>query len=72
MLFMKTHFDFPWLPEAFKEAFIVIDVDESGTINSSELGTLMRSLGQNPTEDELMDMINNADHDGECTILKIL
>ena len=27
---------------------------------------VIRSLGQNPTEPELMDMINEVDVDGEC------
>ena len=49
----------------FKEAFALFDKNGDGSIttkvNSShiqELGTVMRSLGQNPTEAELQDMIN--------------
>lgn len=39
-----------------------------GTITTKELGTVMRSLGQNPTESELMDMINEVDANGNGTI----
>lgn len=48
----------------FKEAFKLFDKDGDGTITTKELGTVMRSLGQNPTEAELQDMVNEVDEDG--------
>ena len=52
----------------FKEAFSLFDKDGDGTITTEELGTVMRSLGQNPSEAELQDMINEGDADGDGTI----
>ncbi len=53
-----------FLYSEFKEAFSLFDKDGDGTITTKELGTVMRSLGQNPTEAELQDMINEVDADG--------
>jgi len=52
----------------FKEAFSLFDKDGDGTITTKELGTVMRSLGQNPSEGELQDMINEVDNDGSGSI----
>ncbi|KAK2988579.1 hypothetical protein RJ640_001513, partial [Escallonia rubra] len=52
----------------FKEAFNLFDKDGDGSITTKELGTVMRSLGQNPTEVELQDMINEVDADQNGTI----
>ena len=52
----------------FKIAFGLFDKDGDGVISMKELGTVMRSLGQNPTEQELQDMINEVDSDGTGTI----
>ncbi len=54
-----------FLQPEFKEAFSLFDKDGDGTITTKELGTVMRSLGQNPTEAELQDMINEVDADGK-------
>ncbi|KAK2162458.1 hypothetical protein LSH36_98g03025 [Paralvinella palmiformis] len=50
------------------EAFQLFDKDGSGVISTKELGMAMRSLGQNPTEDQLMAMINEVDVDGSGTV----
>ena len=43
----------------------MFDKDGDGNISTKELGIVMRSLGQNPTEHELLDIITEVDVDGE-------
>ncbi|BAZ52107.1 signal transduction protein [Nostoc sp. NIES-4103] len=45
------------------EAFKVFDADGSGAISAKELGEVMRSLGQSPSDIELRDMIKEVDVD---------
>eukprot|EP00092_Neocalanus_flemingeri_P013669 GFUD01014742.1.p1 GENE.GFUD01014742.1~~GFUD01014742.1.p1 ORF type:complete len:149 (-),score=67.99 GFUD01014742.1:74-520(-) len=52
----------------FKEAFDEFDKDGSGSISSEELLGVMRAMGQNPTEDELLNLVMEVDVDGNGTI----
>lgn len=51
-----------------KEAFLVFDKDGDGTISAKELETILKSLGTNPTEQELQDMIKEVDVDNNGTV----
>lgn len=50
--------------EEFREIFSMYDEDGGGSISTEELGKVMRNLGQNPTEEELKDIIAEIDIDG--------
>ena len=52
--------------QILQEAFTVYDKNNDGTITTKELSTVMRSLGQNPTDAEVQDIINEVDVDGLC------
>lgn len=52
------------IAEDTREAFLLFDKDKNGTIDTSELGSIMRSLNMDPTETELQDMINEVDING--------
>ena len=43
--------------EEFMECFRMFDKDGDGTIDASELGAVMRSLGQFPDEEEIEEMV---------------
>ena len=42
--------------------------DGSGTISTKELLLVMRSIGQNPTEDEILELVMESDLNGDGTI----
>ena len=52
----------------YREAFALFDKDGGGSIDADELGGVMRSLGQNPSEADLKEMIRQVDVDGNGTI----
>ncbi|KAJ2661596.1 hypothetical protein IWW48_002305 [Coemansia sp. RSA 1200] len=52
----------------FREAFALFDKDGDNFISAEELGSVMRSLGKNPTETELQDMIAEIDRDNNNKI----
>ncbi|KAL4929883.1 uncharacterized protein BDV17DRAFT_260291 [Aspergillus undulatus] len=54
--------------DQFKEVFSGFDKDGNGDIDAKELGEVMRSLGQAPTEAELQDIIDELDVDRTGTI----
>ena len=54
--------------EDYKGVFDMFDADGDRTISVSELSTVMRTLGQNPTDEEIYTMIEQADKDGSMSI----
>ncbi len=51
-----------------RAAFNVFDKDGSGTISADELRQVMKSLGENLTDEEIDEMIREADKDKNGTI----
>merc|ERR1712212_1407255 len=52
----------------FRDAFAIFDTSRTGCITSQDLTAVMRNLGQNPSEKEIADMVNEIDADGNATI----
>ncbi|XP_077993926.1 neo-calmodulin-like [Glandiceps talaboti] len=53
---------------ALKQAFDRFDEDGNGKVTTKELGNVLRSLGQNPSEETLKQMISKCDTDGSGTV----
>ncbi|KAL1495619.1 hypothetical protein AB1Y20_016487 [Prymnesium parvum] len=54
--------------EACRDAFSKFDKDGSGAISDWELRAMLQSMGQDPTDEELFDMIAEVDSDGSGEI----
>lgn len=54
--------------EELREAFNLFDRQQDGTINSRDLHAAMKSLGQNPSEEETRKLVALNDADGSGTI----
>ncbi|GMM32480.1 calmodulin [Martiniozyma asiatica (nom. inval.)] len=52
----------------FREAFKIFDKDGDGKIDREELGTVMRALGQSPTQREIDDLVNEIDQNNDSVI----
>ena len=52
----------------YKEAFEIFDKNKDGNITANELANVMKSLNMDPTEDELHEMIDEVDLDGNGEI----
>lgn len=54
--------------EEIMEAFKVFDRDNNGFISAAELRHVMTSIGEKLTDDEVDEMIREADQDGDGRI----
>jgi len=54
--------------QEFKDVFKQFDADNSGTIDTQELHTVMNQMGYNPTDDELQKMMAEVDENASGSI----
>ena len=59
---------YPYTDQVPKEAFKVFDRDNNGFISAAELRHVMTSIGEKLTDDEVDEMIREADLDGDGRI----
>merc|ERR1712117_610412 len=51
----------------YQDAFIK-EAREDGSVDSSQVSRIMKAIGQNPSEAEIQDMVNQVDKDGTGSI----
>ncbi|KAJ2752805.1 calmodulin-like 3 [Coemansia pectinata] len=52
----------------FKESFTIFDKDGDGSITITDLGVMLKTFGQNPSNAELQDMVKKVDTNGDGTV----
>ena len=57
-----------FITEKIKRIFRLFDMDKDELINMEEMRTIFQQMGQEPTEDELIDMLVEVDEDQNGTI----
>jgi len=58
--------------ESLTLAFLMYDLDGSGGIDVYELKLALQSMGQNPTEEEILELMGAIDEDGSGQIGPLL
>ncbi|KAH3844324.1 neo-calmodulin-like [Dreissena polymorpha] len=56
------------LLQEFREAFKMFDIDGDGSVNVQEFVATLRSMGQNPTQLEINEMVKSIDRNGDGVI----
>lgn len=59
----------PSLPTEFKEAFLLFDRTGEGKICYSQCGDVMRALGQNPVNAEVLKVLGNPKSEGKLGLV---
>ncbi len=59
-------------PTEFKEAFLLFDRTGDGKIGYNQCGDVMRALGQNPINGEVLKVLGNPKTEGERRNLNLI
>ena len=55
-----------------RDAFFLFDYDRDGVVTSQEVGAIVRSVGLNPTEQELREMVREVDSASGFNVMEVL
>ena len=63
----RKHLSCPWLHN-FQVCFDLFDTKKQDYLSADDLGEIMRAMGFRPTEEELVELVNEIDEDGSGQI----